>query len=230
MKTGWGAPCGGLWWDKAHTYNGAIENELFLTVAAKLANRVPPSQKPYFLDWALEEWDFFRRSGMINGHLNINNGLDLTTCQNDNGTIWSYSQGVILGGLLELHRANPNDVYLMAAELIAIAGINYLSDEDGILHEPCEPNCGNDGPQFKGIFLRNLQYLQEAIPNEIIDKFIVRIAQSIWDKDRGDGDELGLLWSGPFAEATASTQSSALDALVAAIVIDRVNGTNRLSS
>ncbi|KAK3069408.1 hypothetical protein LTS18_000339, partial [Coniosporium uncinatum] len=32
-------PCGGLWWDKPHTYINAIANELFLSVAAHLANR-----------------------------------------------------------------------------------------------------------------------------------------------------------------------------------------------
>jgi hypothetical protein len=64
MKTGWGVTCGGVWWNKNHTQNGAIENELFLSVAAHLANRMP--DKDYYLDWALKEWTWFKRSGMIN--------------------------------------------------------------------------------------------------------------------------------------------------------------------
>lgn len=220
MTTGWNAPCGGMWWDKAHTYSGAIENELFLTVAAQLANRVSTAREnEHYLNWALTQWDWFHQSGMINSNHTINNGLDLATCQNDNGTIWSYNQGVILGALVELHWAFPDPEYLFTAERIAHAAIEHLSDCDGILHEPCEPHCGNDGPQFKGIFMRNLQLFQAARPSAAFGKFIRRNADSIWLKDRGSGDQLGLVWSGPFTGADASTQSSACDALVAALAI-----------
>lgn len=215
MKTGWGGKCGGLWWDKIHSYSGAVENELFLTVAAQLANRASPNQD--YLDWALKIWHWFENSGMINRQNNINNGLNLTTCDNDNGTVWTYNQGIILGGLLELNVANPNISYVLTAMKIASAGIDALSDSNGILHEPCEPDCGGDGPQFKGIFMRNLQKLQMAFPSDWVRTFIQKNADSIWSQDRNINDELGLTWSGPFNGATASTQSSACDALVAAI-------------
>lgn len=223
MRKGWGGTCGGLWWNKQHSYKGAIENALFLTVAAQLANRA--SNKKYYLYWAWKEWDWFQRTGMINAHYNINNGINLVTCRNDNGIVWSYNQGVILGGLLELYTAAPNKTHLIMAERIALAGIKFLSDPNGILRDPCEPNCGADGPQFKGIFMRNLQKLQLAIPNNRFKTFINENANSIWLNDRGSGNQLGLLWSGPFMGATASTQSSAADALVAALAIgcQRVN-------
>ena len=217
MRKGWGGTCGGLWWNKQHSYKGAIENALFLAVAAQLANRA--LNKEYYLDWAWKEWDWFQRTGMINAHYNINNGINLVTCQNDNGTVWSYNQGVILGGLLELYKAAPDRAYLSMATRIALAGIGFLSDSNGILHDPCEPNCGADGPQFKGIFMRNLQKLQLAIPNNQFKTFINNNSNSIWLKDRDPGNQLGLLWSGPFTGATASTQSSAADALVAALAI-----------
>ena len=215
MKTGWGATCGGMWWNKQHTYTGAIENELFLTVAAQLANRAV--NKKDYLQWALKEWEWFQGTGMINADYNINNGVDFDTCENDGGTIWTYNQGVILGGLVELYKAAPDDSYLMMAERIAIAAIENLSDSNGILHEPCEPDCGADGPQFKGIFMRNLQILQQAVPNDRLAMFINDNADSIWLNDRGDGNQLGLIWSGPFVSADASTQGSACDALVAAL-------------
>ena len=215
MKTGWGATCGGLWWDKIHSYSGAVENELFLSVAAQLANRVSANQD--YRDWALKIWHWFENSGMINEQNTINNGLDLSTCRNDNGTVWTYNQGIILGGLLELYEVNPNISYLVAATKIASAGIESLSDSNGILHEPCEPDCGADGPQFKGIFMRNLQKLQMAFPSRHFRSFIRKNASSIWSQDRNTYNELGLTWSGPFNGATASTQSSACDALVAAV-------------
>ena len=219
MSKGWGGTCGGLWWDKQHTYKAAIANALFLTVASQLANRA--TNREYYLDWAQKEWDWFQGTGMINSQYNINDGISLVTCHSNNGTIWSYNQGVILGGLLELHMAAPNETYLIMAERIALAGIKFLTDSHGILHDPCEPNCGGDGPQFKGIFLRNLQKLQLAVPNNRIKAFINENADSIWRNDRAPGNQLGLLWSGPFTGATASTQSSAADALVAALAIGK---------
>ena len=221
MSKGWGGTCGGLWWNKQHSYKAAIANSLFLTVASQLANRA--TNREYYLVWAQKEWDWFQGTGMINSQYNINDGISLETCHSNNGTVWSYNQGVILGGLLELHTAAPNQTYLIIAERIALAGINFLSDSNGILHDPCEPNCGNDAPQFKGIFLRNLQKLQLAVPNDRFKTFINANADSIWRNDRAPGDQLGLLWSGPFMGATASTQSSAADALVAALAIGNPN-------
>lgn len=67
--------------------------------------------------------------------------------------------------------------------------------------------------------MRNLQVLHQAMPNPIFAKFIEDNADSIWMNARGPGDKLDLVWSGPYKSATASTQSSALDALVAAVAI-----------
>ena len=226
MTKGYGGTCDGLWWNKQQTNKVAIANELFLTVAAQLANRA--SNKEYYLNWALKEWDWFQGTGMINKDYNINDGIDLKTCKNNNGLVWSYNQGVILGGLIELHKATPDASYLTTATRIALAAIKSLSDtNNGILHDPCEPNCGGDGPQFKGIFMRNLQKLQVAVPNDRYKTFIDENANSIWLNDRtSSGDELGLLWSGPFTGATASTQSSAADALVAALAIEDEKKSN----
>lgn len=220
MTTGYDATCGGLWWDKAHTQNGAIENELFLAVAAELANRVPASDRQYYVDWALRQWEWFHSTGLINDQNAINNGLDLKTCQNDGGTVWTYNQGVILGGLISLHEVARDPSYLIIAEEIALAAIEHLTDANGILHEPCEPDCGADGPTFKGIFMRNLQQLQHVRSNKRFEEFILKNAESIWSRARGNGDQLGLVWDGPFKDATAATQTAALEALVAAISVD----------
>lgn len=90
---------------------------------------------------------------MINDNNLINDGLDINSdgsCTNNHDAVWSYNQGVILGGLVELSKATGDTQYLSEATSIAEAAIEALS-EDGILHESCEPNdCGGDGPQFKG--------------------------------------------------------------------------------
>ena len=50
---------GGVWWRKSGggTYKNAIANELFLSVAASLANRASdPAQRAQYLAWAQKEW------------------------------------------------------------------------------------------------------------------------------------------------------------------------------
>ena len=214
MTLGWGGPCGGVWWNKNKEYTGAIENELFLAVAAQLANRA--ESKKYYIQWALKQWAWFQGTEMINADYNINNGIDATSCKNDGQTVWTYNQGVILGALVELDIASPDPSYLEIAERIALAAIKKLIDEKRILREHGEPNLGADGPQFKGIFVRNLRILQAARPRAEFEEFIERNAESIW-RNRGEGDRLGVCWSSPTKEATAATQSSACDALVAAL-------------
>jgi len=127
------------------------------------------------------------------------------------------------------------------ARRIATAAMTNLVDGNGILTEPCESTpdgCGADGPQFKGIFVRYLSYLHDweleflsqSSPVSLgismredreflatCESFITRQATSIWNNNRDGNDTLGLHWAGPHTGADASTQSSALDALVGAI-------------
>lgn len=143
---------GGIWWDKNRTYKNAIANELFLSVAAHLANRA--SHADAYLAIAERQWAWFQRSGMINNENLVNDGLKIYangTCANNGLTTWSYNQGVILGGLVELYKATGDSSLLSKAASIAEAAISALS-LDGILHESCEnDDCGADGSQFKGI-------------------------------------------------------------------------------
>ncbi|CAN6649951.1 hypothetical protein TRVA0_024S00650 [Trichomonascus vanleenenianus] len=220
MKTGWTDQCnGGLVWNTDRTYKNAIPNELFLQVSSALANRVSSADKQQYLDWALREYEWFMASGMINQNNLINDGLD-NNCQNNNGDIWSYNQGVILGGLVELNLATGNETYLQVADAIASAAITHLSQPDGILHDICEPDClgSSDAPQFKGIFMRNLAMLQRRRPNGAYLNFLNINAVSVWSKARNDQNQFGDVWSGPPKEnATMESHASGLDALIAAI-------------
>jgi predicted alpha-1,6-mannanase (GH76 family) len=230
MKNGSTTKCGGgIWWDKNNTYVNAIANELYLSVAAHLANRVPNNKQSY-LTIAQNQWTWFQHTGMINTKSLINDGLN-ASCHNNNGTVWSYNQGVILGALVELNKAAPNSSYITTAKSIATAAIKALSGSNSILHDPCEPNCGADGSQFKGIFMRNLQILQAASPENSYLSFIATNAASIWTKDRNRANQLSVDWAGPFVNpANASTQSSALDALVAAAAFQAQLGNGIVSS
>lgn len=106
MTGGWTTPCnGGIWWNKEKTSIAAIANELFLSTAAHLANRVGGDEKADYVHWAQMEWDWFWTKGFINGDNVINDGIDISTCTNNGQTTFTYNQGVILGGLSELARA-----------------------------------------------------------------------------------------------------------------------------
>jgi predicted alpha-1,6-mannanase (GH76 family) len=219
MTGGWDSTCsGGIWWSKGRKYKNAIANELFLSVAAHLAVRSTGSQDhAEYLAWANREWQWFSRSGMINAEHLVNDGLD-EKCANNHQTTWTYNQGVIIGALAELYRSNHDAALLSEARTIAAAALSApaLVDAQGILHEPCEPNCSGDGTQFKGIFVRNLSDLDEISPQPQYAKFIFANADSIWTGARSPDYHLGLIWAAPYGISNASTQSSAADALIAA--------------
>lgn len=222
MTGGWDNTCGGgLWWSKKRHYKNAIANELFLSVAAHLSNRTEnPARRSEYLSWARREWAWFAHSGMIEHDHLISDGLD-AQCRDNHQTKWSYNQGAILGGLAELARSDHRRVNLRAATRIADAAILKLTDASGILHDLCEPGCGADGTQFKGIFVRNLGLLNQIRPRGRYRQFIVRNAVSILEKDQEPDHSSGPIWSGPPGNADASTQSSALDALVAALQVEQ---------
>ena len=226
MTLGWSdgtgnvTKCQGLWWNKQQTHINAIENELFLSVAAHLANRVPSDQKQYYIDWALKEWNWFQGTGMIRSNFGINDGIDLTTCQNNGEPVWTYNQGVILGGLVELNKAAPKEGYLTLANNIASAAINRFANSAGIIEESCDPECQGDGEQFKGIFIRNLYILWQETQQPQFLTTIQKNAESIWNFDRGTDNRFGSAWTGPYRNASGRSHSSASDAIVAAAMVN----------
>ncbi len=223
MSGGWDGTCGGgIWWSKDRNYKNAIANELFLSVAAHLAARAAGNaQRAEYLGWAQKEWAWFAQTGMINGESLVNDGLDATTCKNNQENTWSYNQGVIVGGLAELNKVAPDRSLIEHAQAIAGAALKHLTDTNGVLHDTCEPNCGPDGVQFKGVFVRNLVDLNEAAPDPRYKTFVDVNAQSIWENAQGPGYQLGQVWTGPFDAGSAASQSSALDALVGAARLER---------
>ncbi|KAK2594147.1 hypothetical protein QQS21_008146 [Conoideocrella luteorostrata] len=221
MRTGAGGPCnGGIFWKKDRKYVNAIANELYLAVSASLANRIPSNNT--YAKIATDQWNWFRQSGMINGQNLINDGLT-DDCKNNGLQTWSVNQGVILGALVELSKGSPlgGDV-LNQARTLAKAAIRALSNQNGILVETdkCETQsslCGFDAKQFKGVFIRNLGYLNQAIGDGDIRAFILRNADSILSNNRDKDNKMGVAWAGPVVGVNGASHGSALDALVAAV-------------
>jgi predicted alpha-1,6-mannanase (GH76 family) len=216
---GWDSRCGGgLWWNQRRRYKNAITNELFLTLAALLHQRTAPGAGD-FLDWALREWRWLRGSGLIGPGGLVNDGLT-AGCENNQGTTWTYNQGVILGGLAALHDITGDRDYLRHGELIADAALRTLVGPPGILAEPNEPSgCDGDQTQFKGIFIRYLLEFWHRSSRPAYPAFILANADSAWANARNPAGRFGLRWGGPFDQADASRQSSAVELLTAAAAL-----------
>ena len=226
MAASWDDTCsGGIWWSKDKKYKNAIANELFFSVAAHLASRVYSADGQKYADWAAREWKWFYMSGMINGDHLVNDGLNIDAgtgkCTNNKKTIWTYNQGVLIGALAEWSRTGGGADILTHARQIADAAVAHFSDKAGIIHEPCEPNCGADGIQFKGIFIRNLRDLNARASEPVYEKAIATNAEAIWTKNRTRKNTFGTVWSGPVTTPDAGTQSSAQDVLNAAITLQK---------
>ncbi|UYM03582.1 glycoside hydrolase family 76 protein [Solicola gregarius] len=218
----WDDVCGGgVWWDIPDpSYKNAISIELYIKLAASLHNRIPRDKA--YLRRAIEAWEWFRDSGMINDAGLVNDGLDTQSgsCASNHGTTWTYNQGVVLGGLAELYKATHDRTYLRSARRIADAVI--ASDElspDGHLTEPCEHagTCNEDQAAFKGIFARNLAELERALPGDRYGPYLRTQARTAFRLARNGADEYGLSWTGPFDKATIARQESAVSLLVAAL-------------
>jgi predicted alpha-1,6-mannanase (GH76 family) len=155
---------------------------------------------------------------MINSQNLVNDGLNATNpnaCTNNGQTTWTYNQGVILGGLVELYKADQDSTLLPQAGAIATAAMTNLVTSNGILIEAAVMS-GPDQPQFKGIFIRNLAELNTAAPSAQYKTFVDTNANSIWKNDQGTNYEFDVNWQGSFVTSNATSQTSALDALIAA--------------
>jgi predicted alpha-1,6-mannanase (GH76 family) len=214
----WDGTCGGgVWWNTERTYKNAITNELFFTLAALLHQRTPGDTE--YLSWAQRGWQWIVDRALIGPDHLINDGLT-NACVNNNGTTWTYNQGVVLGGLAALFDITGDREYLTHGEFIADATLSRLANAQGILTEPCEPtSCNSDQSQFKGIFARHLYEFYRRSRKRQYRDFLLVNADSIWDNNRNERDQFGLRWGGPFDSADASRQSSALQVLVAAAAI-----------
>jgi predicted alpha-1,6-mannanase (GH76 family) len=212
----WNSTCsGGVWWSTADTSKNAIENELYLELGAALHNAIPGDTT--YLGRAEQEWTWFSASGLENSKDLINDGLNMSTCQNDGAPTYTYNQGVILAGLAQLKLATGNSELITTANQIATAATTDLT-ANGVLVDPCEPNgCANDGYSFKGIFARDLGEFGRITGSSAYSAFLSKQASSIAASDTDGDGQSGVYWAGPIADLGFANQESAADALTAAI-------------
>ncbi|KAI1841811.1 hypothetical protein JX265_009420 [Neoarthrinium moseri] len=217
---------GGLIWRiQDVSYKAAISNELYIELTATLHNLIPWDTT--FLNRSLDAWDWFKDSGMINSGWLINDGLTKAandSCINNNAPTWTYNQGVVLGGLVQLYLATGDAQFLIFGRNIAGAVLASAQlSPGGILTEPCPLEGCPDGnaASFKGLFIRNLAKLNAHLPDRPYSLFLSTNANTMYVNARsssaGDTDLYGMLWQGPFDKTSIGRQQSAVMLLVAAL-------------
>nr|WP_240147924.1 glycoside hydrolase family 76 protein [Luteibacter yeojuensis] len=214
---------GGVWWNAERTYKNAITNGLWIRLTAELHNRIHGDT--LWLNRSRTAWAWFRDSGMINADGLVNDGLT-DACTNNGQNVWTYNQGLAIGGGLELWRATKDPAILATVKRLADAAIgpNGLVD-DGTLTEACDATdqtCDDNGKQFKGIFMRYWTDLVDTTHDRRYADFLGTQADIVWNKDRDAAGRLGTRWSGATSDDHPNvfdwrTQASALSALVGAV-------------
>lgn len=207
VATYWDSTCGGgVWWTTSETYKNAITNSLYIELNAALHIRI--SGDTTYLQRAEAGWTWFQNSGMINSSNLVNDGLT-SACANNNGTTWSYNQGVPLAALTELYKATGNSGYLTEARTLANASTTSTAlNPGGILFDN---GGGNDVPSFKGVCVRGLGELNGELSDHPYTSYLQRQATSAYSNDRNSSDNYDQPWAGPFQQTDAARQQSALD-------------------
>lgn len=211
---------GGVWWDGERTYKNAVTNGLWIRLTAELHNRIPGDT--LWLGRSRTAWAWFNGSGMINADGLVNDGLT-NTCANNGQNVWSYNQGMAIGGGLELWRATRDPAILATVRRLADAAIGPKGlAKDGVLAESCDATdqtCDDNGKQFKGIFMRYWTDLVDTTRDRRYATFLDDQAESVWKDDRDAAGRLGTRWNGATSDEHPNvfdwrTQASALSALV----------------
>lgn len=229
MEQGWDPRTsgGGVLWRKGAPGKNSIENELFLAVAARLYQRTPGPDRAHYVRWIERagQWLHDNFIAADPGHL-IYDGLNSAGGHEGHQQTYTYTQGVILGALVDMAASNlaiagqePLGLARQVADAVLASPVLV---QDGVLTEFGSPGAGNstDLPQFKGIFMRNLGYLAAHVGppgNAGYVALIRRTVGSLLASGRNPAGQFGYRWQGPVDAPDAIRQSSALEALNAAL-------------
>jgi predicted alpha-1,6-mannanase (GH76 family) len=204
---------GGVWSDRERTYKNAVTNGLYLRLTAAVHQRTPGDS--VWSQRARTAANWYLASGMINSAGLVNDGLT-ADCRNNGGTVWTYNQGLGIGGLVEAWRATGDTRFLDAARRLADTGIAGLT-RDGVLIESCDigqNSCDDNQKQFKGIFSRYLADLAGITGSPGYQQFAQRQSDTIWAADRDSLNQIGQRWAGGSPnQVDWRTQASGLGAL-----------------
>ncbi|MFE5569550.1 MULTISPECIES: glycoside hydrolase family 76 protein [Amycolatopsis] len=208
---------GGVWWDRERTYKNAVTSGLYLRLAASVHRRTPGDS--LWLQRSRTAADWYLASGMINAAGLVNDGLT-RDCRNNGQTVWTYNQGLGIGGLVEIWRATGETRWLDAARRLGDAAVNgTVLTKNGVLTESCDigqNSCDDNQKQFKGSFMRFLADLAAATNSTAYRDYTRRQADTLWASARDPLNRIGQRWAGGTpTQVDWRTQASGLGALTA---------------
>ncbi|KAK3098040.1 hypothetical protein FSP39_015536 [Pinctada imbricata] len=244
-KTGWdkSKTCeGGMFFDNLFNFKASITNVQMYFVAAKL-HRIQNDTDSLHKLKKLENFIFENK--MINSStFLLIDSIDLNCTYNGSSQGWTYESGILVAAFAEMYKLHKNETYLLMADKLAWSTITYNSNGSDIFVEKnCEPDqCNEDQLMYKGIFVRNLRYFLDVLPDQskaekywkwINDNIQHIIKYSICDESpiskcnitfqdgppyyNKSGPVFSANWIGPFTVGAPMQQTSALDLFVSGI-------------
>ncbi len=219
MTTGWSKDVlgGGIFWRKNPlAYKNSIANNLFALTAVRLFDQTRDEK---YMKWFEDEVNWYLSTGMYNTESDLIEDGMKDDGQPNRGAHYTYNQGVAIAVLTEMYLHKMDHKYLDMAEKIAKSCITRnLITEDGILREMnTKVAAGNDGVQFKGIFMRHLAFLYRVTKNPVYKDFIIKNADSILANNYDETSKsFGCYWYGPFKAVNMAANSSALECVIEA--------------
>ncbi len=209
-----GAAPGGIWWDRAHSQKATASNGGPVITAVRLAARTSDDA---YLDFARQVYAYWS-THMVDG---ATHQVADHIAPDGSITRWrfTYNEGVMIGGALELYTATHEVHYLDEARAFAAfmrAGETVATPLGPVLSDG-GAGCGGDCQQFKGIGYRYLDALERVAPSPAIAALLEASAESAWTRARDPGTgHFGTDWSvapTPGALTSIMQMSAALSAL-----------------
>ena len=152
----------------------------------------------------------------------VNDGLTADG-RNNGGTTWTYNQGVILGGLAALHEITGDRAYLDRGRVHRRRRPERAGRAAGHPHRAARgrhrARGTGTGRSSRGSSSATCTTSARSAGGRPTRAFILRNARSVCASNRNAAGQFGLRWAGPFDRADAARQTSALDALNAAVAL-----------
>ena len=220
IQGGWNDHCGGgIAWKKDQLdYKNTPANAPAAILAARLYGVLGDGAD---LDWAkrIYAWN---KAHLVDAQTGfVWDGMNrLGDGQLEDGWHFTYNQGAYLGAALALFEVTGEEAYLRDALRTADAAQTRLTDaSSGLL--PYEGD--GDGGLFKGILVRYLALLVQAVNRPEVVALLRHNAEVLWQAGRDpDSGLMGLTWNEkPQGCVSLSGQQSAVMLLEAAATLER---------
>lgn len=241
-QMGWdttGTCHGGFWFDTSMQSKQTITNAQLLMLSAKLyrlTNNTDYKKK------MIQIYEYIIKNELINTTSYMVSDGATDNCTAADEYFPTYNAGVLIGAMSEMYKVTNITSYLELGYKLANGMFENYCNADGILIEPCEPNCDDDALMYKGLFVRNLRYLIDVLTDSEKKEYLIGwiniqvesnlkynmcfkqpISEcNITFKDgppyfNKSGPVFSQDWRGPFTVGNPMQQTSVLDLLISAI-------------